>query len=43
MAGGWAGIGKWWGSPWKKAEATFAASAAVVAQCVMSGPKKEDW
>lgn len=42
-AGGWGPIGKWWGSPWKKADATFAASAAAVAQCVMSGPKKEDW
>ena len=43
MAGGWGPIGKWWGSPWKKAEATFAASAAAVAQCVMSGPKRDDW
>lgn len=43
MAGGWGPIGKWWGSPWKKAEATFAASAAGVAQCVMSGPKRDDW
>ena len=43
MAGGWGPIGKWWGSPWKKAEATFTASAAAVAQCVMSGPKRDDW
>lgn len=43
MAGGWGGIGKWWGSPWKKAEATFAASADAVARCVMSGPKRDDW
>jgi hypothetical protein len=43
MAGGWNGIGKWFGSPWKKAQATFEASAAAVAACVMSGPKREDW
>jgi hypothetical protein len=43
MAGGWGGIGKWWGSPWKKAEAAFAASADAVARCVMSGPKRDDW
>jgi hypothetical protein len=39
----WAGIGKWPGSGWKKAEATFASSADAVAQCVISGPKKDDW
>lgn len=43
MAGGWNGIGKWFGSPWKKAQATFEASAAAVAACVMSGPKRDDW
>jgi hypothetical protein len=43
MAGGWAGIGKWWGSPWKKAEAAFAASADAVARCVIAGPKRDDW
>ncbi len=43
MAGGWGGIGKWWGSPWKKAEAAFAAAADAVARCVMSGPKRDDW
>jgi hypothetical protein len=43
MAGGWAGIGKWWGSPWKKAEAAFTASADAVAQCVIAGPKRDDW
>ena len=43
MAGGWGSIGKWWGSPWKKAEATFTVSAAAVAQCVMKGPKSDDW
>jgi hypothetical protein len=43
MAGGWAGIGKWWGSPWKKAEAAFAASADTVARCVIAGPKHDDW
>lgn len=43
MAGGWGGIGKWWGSPWKKAEAAFAASADAVARCVLAGPKRDDW
>jgi hypothetical protein len=43
MAGGWAGIGKWWGSPWKKAEAAFTASADAVAQCVIARPKRDDW
>lgn len=43
MGGGWGGIGKWWGSPWKKAEATFAASADAVARCVIVGPKRDDW
>lgn len=43
MAGGWNGIGKWWGSPWKKAEAAFTASADAVARCVIAGPKRDDW
>lgn len=43
VAGGWVGIGKWWGSPWKKADAAFAASADAVARCVMAGPKRDDW
>lgn len=43
IAGGWVGVGKWWGSPWKKAEAAYAASADAVARCVMVGPKREDW
>lgn len=43
MAGGWGPIGKWWGSPWKKAEATFVASADAVARCVMAAPKRDDW
>lgn len=42
-AGGWLGIGKWWGSPWKKAEAAYAASADAVARCVIAGPKRDDW
>jgi hypothetical protein len=42
-SGAWLGIGKWWGSPWKKAEAAYAASADAVAQCVIAGPKKEVW
>jgi hypothetical protein len=42
-AGGWLGIGKWWGSPWKKAEAAFAASADAVARCVIARPKRDDW
>lgn len=41
--GGWGPIGKWWGSQWKSAEAAFNLSAAAVAQCVMSGPKRDDW
>ena len=43
MGGGWGPIGKWFGSPWKKAEATFTASADAVAQCVITGPKKDVW
>jgi hypothetical protein len=43
MGGGWGGIGKWWGSPWKKAEATFAAAADALARCVITGPKRDDW
>ena len=41
--GGWGGIGKWWGSGWKKAEQAYQASATVVAQCVMTGPTKDNW
>lgn len=40
---GWVPIGKWPGSGWKKVEAAFAVSAANVAQCVLNGPKREDW
>ena len=43
MAGGWGPIGKWFGSPWKKAEAAFLASADAVAQCVIAGQKKDVW
>jgi hypothetical protein len=43
MAGGWGPIGKWAGSQWKKAEETIAASASVVARCVVDGPKRGDW
>jgi hypothetical protein len=43
MAGGWQPIGKWTGSPWKKAEAAFTASAEAVAQCVIAGPKRDVW
>lgn len=43
MAGGWGPIGKWTGSQWKKAEETFAASAGIVARCVIDGPKRADW
>lgn len=42
-SGEWLGIGRWWGSPWKKAEAGFAASADAVARCVIAGPKKDVW
>lgn len=43
MAGGWSPIGKWTGSQWKGAEKAYSASATAVAQCVMSGPKRDDW
>jgi hypothetical protein len=43
MGGGWQPIGKWTGSPWKKAEATFTACADAVAQCVIAGSKRADW
>jgi hypothetical protein len=43
MSGGWSPIGKWTGSGWKKAEAAFTASAEAVAQCITSGPKRDDW
>jgi len=43
MGGGWGPIGKWFGSPWKKAEAAFTASADAVAQCVIGGSKKDVW
>lgn len=39
----WGRIGKWTGSGWKKVEQNFAASATAVAQCVVSGPKRDDW
>ena len=39
----WGPIGKWTGSGWKKAEATFAASATLVATCVQSAPSKAAW
>lgn len=42
-AGGWGPIGKWTGSGWKKAEERLVASAAVVAECVRSEPRVEDW
>ena len=31
------------GSQWKMAEEAFAASASVVAQCVINAPKRADW
>jgi hypothetical protein len=40
---GWNPIGKWTGSQWKGAEAAFVASATAVAQCVQTGPKRDDW
>lgn len=39
----WGPIGKWTGSGWKKVEEVFAVSASKVAQCVLDGPKKDDW
>jgi len=40
---GWNPIGKWTGSQWKGAEAAFSSSASLVAQCVATGPIKENW
>jgi hypothetical protein len=40
---GWGPIGKWWGSDWKKAEKNFAEAATIVANCVMTPDKKDDW
>ncbi len=40
---GWTPIGKWSGSQWKKAEAAFTLSAVAVADCVIVGPKKDQW
>ena len=39
----WAGIGKWTGSGWKKAEQAYGVSATKVADCVRAGPSKESW
>lgn len=39
----WDRIGKWTGSGWKKAEAAFTGSASVVARCVMSPARRDDW
>jgi hypothetical protein len=43
LAGGWRPIGKWTGSPWRKAEAAFTASADAVAHCVIAGAKGDVW
>ena len=40
---GWDRIPKAPGSQWKGAQDTFAATADLVAQCVIKGPKREDW
>ena len=40
---GWGPIGKWSGSQWQGAEKAFNASAILVAQCVMNGPKRAVW
>ncbi|MXO63947.1 hypothetical protein [Qipengyuania oceanensis] len=43
-AGGWAPIGKWTGSQWKKAEQAYIASANSVAACVLADrSNKDDW
>lgn len=39
----WGRIGKWTGSRWKEVQRKFEESANTVAQCVISGPAREDW
>lgn len=39
----WGGIGKWFGSGWKKADSAFTAAATSVADCVMHPASKEKW
>lgn len=40
---GWYGIGKWWGSDWKRAEKVFSEAASKVAQCVVTPAASDDW
>ncbi len=40
---GYSRVGKWWGSGWKDAEEALQSISSKVAQCVQTGPKKEDW
>jgi len=40
---GWNPIGKWTGSQWRKAEEAFTASAVIVAQCVQTGTRRDNW
>ncbi len=42
QSGGWSPIGKWRGSGWQKAEASYSASAAALADCVTAA-KADDW
>lgn len=41
--GRWGPIGKWAGSQWRSAETAFIASADVVARCVMTASRRDDW
>jgi hypothetical protein len=40
---GWYGVGKWWGSDWKRVQKELTDRATAVAQCVMAPEKKDDW
>lgn len=41
--GSWGGIGKWWGSGWKKAEQALVQSADMVAKCVIAPSEAKPW
>jgi len=40
---GYQRVGKWWGSGWEDAKEALDEVSKKVADCVISGPKKEDW
>lgn len=39
----WGPIGKWSGSGWRKAQDAFTGAATTVANCVMTGSRREEW